>query len=92
MSSLMAIEHDAETGVIALLQRGELPRQILVRVQHLPQTHEGPHDLDVPHELEVTICDLKFACSSGVSRNMKSSGKRSMFRFTAWFSTFTSTP
>ena len=29
-----------------------------------------------PHELEVTICDLKFLNSRGESRNMKSAGKR----------------
>src|SRR5947207_15847764 len=29
-----------------------------------------------PHELEVTICDLKFETSRFVNRNMKSDGKR----------------
>ena len=34
-------------------------------------------------ELEVTICDLKFAVSCSVSENMKSVGNRAGFRLTA---------
>ena len=36
-----------------------------------------------PHELEVTICDLKFESSRVVNRNMKSRGNRPTLRFTA---------
>ncbi len=45
-----------------------------------------------PHDLEVTNCDFKIVASSLSRRNMKSSGNRTAFRFTAWFSTLTSTP
>ena len=40
----------------------------------------------------VTDCDLERTASSGVSWNMKSAGKRWMFRLTAWFRTLTGTP
>jgi hypothetical protein len=36
-----------------------------------------------PHELEITVCDLKFVNSRALTRNMKSAGKRARFLFTA---------
>ena len=45
-----------------------------------------------PHELEVTICDLKFEISRLVKRNMKSRGNRLAFRFTAWMRALVATP
>jgi len=50
------------------------------------------HRERVPPQLEVTICDFKIANSVLLSWNMKSLGKRSRFRRTAWFSTLTGTP
>jgi hypothetical protein len=41
---------------------------------------------------EITVCDLKRTASRSVSWNMKSAGKRSAFRFTAWTSAFVDTP
>jgi hypothetical protein len=42
-------------------------------------------------ELDITICDVQFFISAGVSWNMKSAGNRLRFRLTAWFSTRVST-
>ena len=41
-----------------------------------------------PPQLEIAICDFKFANSSALSRNTKSSGKRSRFLVTAWLRAF----
>ena len=38
----------------------------------------------IPPQLEVTNCDFKFSSSSFVNWNIKSSGNRSIFRFTCW--------
>ena len=46
----------------------------------------------LPSFFEVTVCDFKASHSAFVSLNAKSSGKRSRFRETAWFSAFVSTP
>src|ERR1051326_8159451 len=43
-------------------------------------------------KLEVAICDLKFSASSLVSRNMKSSGKRFLFRETCSLRRLVGTP
>ena len=45
-----------------------------------------------PQDLEITDCDLKIWRSVGVSWNMKSAGKRAMFRRTACTSARVSTP
>ena len=45
-----------------------------------------------PPQLEVTICDLKFSNSFLLSSNIKSVGKRPIFRRTACFKTFVCTP
>ena len=42
--------------------------------------------------LDITICDLHLVNSSGLSWNMKSGGKRRMFRRTAWLRTLVPTP
>lgn len=55
-----------------------------------PQPESGLFSLSFP--LDVTNCDFKFSNSVFVSRNMKSSGKRDRFRFTAWFKVLVSTP
>ena len=36
-----------------------------------------------PPQLDITVCDLKFANSLAVSRNMKSPGNRPALRLTA---------
>lgn len=41
---------------------------------------------------KVTNCDFTFLASSIESWNMKSSGKRSILRFTAWFKALVSIP
>jgi hypothetical protein len=41
------LEHHLELSVVLLLQRVELPREVGVGLQHLPQAHERAHDLDV---------------------------------------------
>lgn len=46
----------------------------------------------VPPQLEVAICGLKLLNSSLVNRNIKSSGKRSIFLLTCCFRYFVSTP
>ena len=46
----------------------------------------------IPPHLEVTISDLKFVNFSIANTNIKSSGNRSIFLFTACFKTFVSTP
>jgi hypothetical protein len=43
-------------------------------------------------ELEVTVRDLKLSASARLSRNAKSSGKRSVFRETAWLRALVVTP
>jgi hypothetical protein len=45
-----------------------------------------------PPQLEITICDFKLTASSRLNWNMKSSGKLSMLRFTAWTKALGSTP
>ena len=42
--------------------------------------------------LEVTVCDLQVANSSGLSSNMKSAGKRTALRRTACFNALVGTP
>ena len=49
-------------------------------------------DLKAAEAIEVTICDFKFLNSLRVNWNMKSFGKRSMLRFTAWMRTLGFTP
>ena len=45
-----------------------------------------------PPQLEVAYCDFKSRNSSSLSLNIKSDGKRMIFRATAWFNTRVSTP
>ena len=45
--SLIAWKAELELPVVFLLERGELPREVRVRRQHLPESHERAHDLDV---------------------------------------------
>jgi hypothetical protein len=60
----------------------------------LGQIFVGGQQFAEPDErtsFEVTICDLKDSASSVVNWNMKSSGKRSGLRRTAWLSAFVGT-
>jgi hypothetical protein len=41
------IEYDLELGIVLLLQRRQLAGKIGKGGEHLPQSNEGPHDLDV---------------------------------------------
>ena len=47
---------------------------------------------DEEAELAITVCDFKFSTSTLLNWNMKRSGKRFLFRFTAWFNAPVDTP
>ena len=65
------LKNHTKFGIVLLLQGFEFLRQVLVGRQQVSEFHEGTHDGDV--DLDGPL----------VSRNMKSSGKRSMFLVTA---------